>query len=153
MWQLPDSALQVVAAKELSLIADARDHLRWYTENKAAALDLQTPDGTRRYTRYVGPRIDRILAGPGDTVRWSHWQLIVNGHPSPFGPLNPAAVPRPFTVTVPKNTYLILPSATPYIGPAMDANTLLNMSLIPANQIQGTVYLLSNPLHRLRWMN
>jgi hypothetical protein len=112
--------------------------------------DFRMPDGGHRYTVYTGPRVDRILAGPGDIVRWSHRRLTVNGRPSLLEPLNSAVVQSPFAVTVPADTYLILPSTTPYVGPAMKGTDLANMSLIPADRIRGTVYLLSHPLSRLK---
>jgi hypothetical protein len=114
--------------------------------------DFRVPDGGHRYTLYTGPRIDRVLAGPGDVVRWSHRRLTVNGRTSLLEPLNSAVVQSPFTVTVPADTYLILPSTTPYVGPAMKGTDLANMSLVPADRIKGTVYLLSHPLSRLKLM-
>lgn len=48
VWQLPDSSLQVVNTKELSLLAAANLHLTWCATNKAEVMNLPTPDGTRK---------------------------------------------------------------------------------------------------------
>jgi hypothetical protein len=109
--------------------------------------------GGHQYTLYVGPRVDRIVAGPGDRVRWAHRSLLVNGRPSPHQPLNPSALPaKPFELTVPGDSYLILPTTVPYMGRETEVSTWVGMAQIPRDQIGGTVYMVSNPLSRLRWL-
>ena len=44
--------------------------------------------------RLQGDRIDRILARGGDKVTCSQGELLVNGQPSPWLPLNPLAIAR-----------------------------------------------------------
>ena len=48
VWHFPDSSLQVIETKELALLAAANFHLTWCAANKAAMMDLPTPDGTRK---------------------------------------------------------------------------------------------------------
>ncbi len=48
VWHFPVSSLQVIDSKELTLLAASRLHLTWCAANKAAVMDLQTPDGTRK---------------------------------------------------------------------------------------------------------
>lgn len=48
VWHFPNTSLQVINAKELSLLASARLHLAWCAANKASVMKLQTPDGTRK---------------------------------------------------------------------------------------------------------
>ncbi|HZZ41761.1 MAG TPA: hypothetical protein VFE58_02390 [Tepidisphaeraceae bacterium] len=102
------------------------------------------------YTLYTGPRIDRILAGPRDKVRWSHHTLFLNGVPTLFTPLNPTVLPPSFECTVPAGVYFIVPSATPILARNTDSATLLGMSYIALENINGTAYLLSHPLYRLK---
>lgn len=48
VWHFPDSSLQVADSKELGLLAESKRLLTWCAANKAAVMDLQTPDGTRK---------------------------------------------------------------------------------------------------------
>lgn len=121
---------------------------------------LFTPENYRvggdnhRYTLYVGPRIDRIIAGPGDHVRWVHRSLLINGRPSPHQPLNPSLLPaKPFELTVPGDSYLILPTTTPAMNPNTAVSTWVGMAKVPRNQIEGTVYMISHPLSHIRWLH
>ena len=68
-------------------------------------------EGHVRYVRLEGERIDRILAGPGDDVRWGHHQLLVNGKPSLLRPIGDPSPPcRPeLHLKVPDHQYCIVP--------------------------------------------
>jgi len=48
VWHFPDTSLQVVDVRDLSLLAATKLHLNWCAANKAEVMKLQTPDGTRK---------------------------------------------------------------------------------------------------------
>src|SRR5204863_653855 len=50
---------------------------------------------------YAGERIDRIVAVPGDRVRWEKRVLYVNDRPSMLQPLNPQALPEKLNIPSP----------------------------------------------------
>jgi hypothetical protein len=95
-----------------------------------------------------GDGIDRILAEPGDEVRWADGQLVVNGEASPWKPLNPERVP-PLSFTVPGGCYLILPSVVPFFTSQTAVSLWRTLSLVPASNIAGKVYVRHQPLWRL----
>jgi len=102
----------------------------------------------------AGQSVDRILAGPRDHVVWEKEQLIVNGQVSPLRPLNPSRMPERMEIAeVPADHYFIFPTAVQLGGhnlpPDGLAHALRTMSLVPAGQIQGTVYFRTQPLTRL----
>jgi signal peptidase I len=101
----------------------------------------------RRYEFY-GDRIDRILAGPGDKVRYRDGRLWVNDKASTWFPLNPLHIEKSEPITVPAGNYFILPSTA--VGP--NGAAMLNLweaiGIIPAANIHGRVYLRTHPLSR-----
>jgi type IV secretory pathway protease TraF len=101
------------------------------------------------YYRFSGERIDRILAGPGDKVRWKDGRLTVNGTPSPLLPLDNRPLPAALAFMVPADHFLILPSTTPQVRTVRDDATWHALSVVPAGDIRGQVYLRSHPLRRL----
>jgi hypothetical protein len=103
--------------------------------------------GNHAMTIYTGPRIDRILAGPGDRVSWSKRRLTVNGRLTTLEPLNLSAMPLKFELTVPAGSYLIVPTTTPRVARSTD---LVDMALIRREEISGTVYLQTQPMSRLK---
>jgi hypothetical protein len=113
---------------------------------------LYVPAGTGgvRYNTMIagGERIDRILAGPDSTVEWKDGRLLVNGVESDMRPLNPARLPAEFSVRVPEGRYLIFPSTTPRPNPNLSAELLLRTSLIPGQDIDGSIYIRTQPLSR-----
>ena len=48
VWHFPDASLQVIDARELTLLAAAKLHLNWCVNNKVQVMKLNTPDGTRK---------------------------------------------------------------------------------------------------------
>ena len=73
-------------------------------------VQLEPRGDTPRSTSCRGEFIDRIIAGPGQSVTWKQRQLLVDGQPSPWQPLEPAAVDADLQFTVPAGYYGILPS-------------------------------------------
>ncbi|HEY2588918.1 MAG TPA: S26 family signal peptidase [Tepidisphaeraceae bacterium] len=100
------------------------------------------------YYNFEGERIDRVLAGPGDRVRWAGGELFVNGKPSPLKPLAARWVPGPMEFAVPADQYLILPSTTPQVRNVQDPVLWHVLGLVPREDIVGQVYLRSHPLGR-----
>ncbi|HEX2970886.1 MAG TPA: S26 family signal peptidase [Tepidisphaeraceae bacterium] len=97
---------------------------------------------------YQGPRIDRVIAGPGARVRWEAGWLTINGQRSVLRPLNPRMLPQRLEIEVPKDCYLIFATTTPNLGPTADAETWQALSCVPRENIQGRVYLRTHPLSR-----
>ena len=122
------------------------------SEPRAGQVVLYTPAEYRTTVQhgmiiYGGPRIDRILAGPGDRVRWVDGRLYVNGKVSGLEPLNRSVMPRQFEVSVPAEHYLIVPTTTPAVARPPD---LLGMALIGRDRIAGVVWLQNLPLTKLK---
>jgi signal peptidase I len=97
---------------------------------------------------YGGDRVDRILAGPGDTVRYADGRLWVNGRPSLWFPLNGLRITGRSEFTVPTGHYFIIPSTT--IGPVgrVPEGLWSALGIVPASSIRGCVYWRSHPLSR-----
>ena len=91
-----------------------------------------------------GNRIDRVLAGPGQTVEVIGGELRVDGASSPWLPLSPGGLSTSFTLTVPEGRCLILPSTDPLIPPS----DLKAFALVPLGSVLGRVYLRNLPLWR-----
>ncbi len=96
----------------------------------------------------AGQRIDRVLAGPGDQVRWASGQLWVNGQPSPLLPLNPGHCDYTLEITVPPGCYFILPSTGRETLRGVAQNMGRDLSLVPVTAIEGRVYFRNQPLSR-----
>jgi signal peptidase I len=95
-----------------------------------------------------GQRFDRILAVPGDTIVWKDGRLRVNGEPSAFEPLDPAAkVPR-LSFYLPAGHYLIIPTAGPPLAENLDLRGWYEVSVVPVESIRGRIFLRSYPFTR-----
>jgi hypothetical protein len=97
-----------------------------------------------------GERIDRILAGPNQSIVWDEGKLTVDGNPSTWMPLNPKNMPDRFEMTVPSGQFLIFPSTE-----VMDARGRTftipwkQWSSVPRENIRGRIYWRSWPLFRM----
>jgi type IV secretory pathway protease TraF len=111
---------------------------------------VQTRTAGGYAAQYVlrGEFIDRIIAGPGQSVSWKRRQLLIDGQPSPWQPLNPAAVDADLQFKVPAGYYGILPSTQPQNAPRFPPDVLYMMSLVPQQNIIGTVWLRHQPIWR-----
>jgi hypothetical protein len=78
VWHFPDSSLQVIDAKEPALLAATKLHLNWCAANKAAVMNLQTPDGTRTIidsdTKFIGLQllsleVDQLAEGVAEDLK------------------------------------------------------------------------------------
>jgi hypothetical protein len=78
VWHFPNSSLQVVDSKELTLLAATKLHLTWCAANKAAVMDLQTPDGTRKIidsdSKFMGLQllsleVDQLVEGVAEDLK------------------------------------------------------------------------------------
>jgi hypothetical protein len=95
--------------------------------------------------RIMGERIDRVIARAGQKVTCSQGKLLVDGEPSAWLPLSPQPLPEGFDITVPKDYYLIIPSADALPRPMAVWRA---MCIVPRGQIGGRVYWQSQPLWR-----
>jgi len=95
---------------------------------------------------YGGGNIDRVLAVPGDHVQCDSGQLLIDGSPSPWQPLNPQPLPKTLSMTMPDGRYLILPSAAPGQVNLQDANFWQTVGSISRADIVGRAYLQTHPL-------
>ena len=98
-----------------------------------------------------GERIDRVLAGPGRSVRWENGRLSVDGQPSPWLPLNPDAVSETVTLVVPGDAYFIVPSTDPLPSTLRPSEITRLTSVVQADCIMGKVFVRSYPMSRF-WM-
>jgi signal peptidase I len=125
----------------------------WRSEPQPGdVVHYRLPDGTMRGVgatghalmyQLQGDRIDRIIAQAGDELTSRKGELLVNGQPSPWLPLNPLNLPDGFTIKVPENYYLIFPS-----GDGLPADVLRIASIVPRGQIWGRAYWRNQPLSR-----
>jgi signal peptidase I len=108
----------------------------------------RAPANGPAYVIAEGDVIDRVLAGPGDTVRWEKGGVWINGQESPHLPLNPRRPPDGLKWTVPAHNYVILPTTSVAINPNITAEMWQQVSLIPESEIRGRVYFRTQPLSR-----
>jgi signal peptidase I len=100
--------------------------------------------------RIEGARIDRVLAGPGQTIEWNGESLKVDGQPSPWLPLNPQGATQPLNLSIPGDSWLILPSTDFTTGQiVVTPETWRMWSLVRTEQIEGRVIWRSWPWSRL----
>jgi len=105
--------------------------------------------GAHRYVAFVGERIDRIVAGPGDDVTWENGHLSVNGQLSALAPVAKAGLPRKLIARIPENCFLILPGDLPDFSSYAESQAWEELSLVPRANLHGRVYARSHPLWRL----
>jgi type IV secretory pathway protease TraF len=115
-------------------------------------VQIRTPQGGNMYYRVGGEFIDRVLAGPGQSVKWDGGALWVDGQPSSWLPLNPAGVTVSLQCTVPPRFYMVLPSTQPPNAPRYPAEVWTGMSLVPRENLLGRVFLRHQPLWRWWWV-
>ncbi len=111
-------------------------------------IPTRAPGGGAAYYRVHGEFIDRVVAGPGQSVRWEHRNLWVDEQPSRWQPLNPSAVSVDLKFTVPAGYYCIFPSTQPAIAPNYPAEVWQQMSLISRDNMRASVELRTQPLWR-----
>lgn len=102
--------------------------------------------------RIDGERIDRILAGPGQVVELADDRLLVDGQRVEYAALNPQRVSANLKLTVPKGCYLILPSTALAEQHNLQRLDWQSIGLIPAEQIEGKVWLRNYPFWRFWWL-
>lgn len=133
------------------------DH--WYTPSPGGIVLYRLPDERiptralgheRVFIELTGERVDRILAGPGDQVRWRDGHLTLNGAKSPWLPLDPGFVGGPLTFSVPAGHVLILPSTTAQFLNIRDPSVWQTLSIIPISDVVGRAYIRTHPLRRFK---
>jgi signal peptidase I len=105
-----------------------------------------------RYIVESGEVVDRILAGPGDRLKWSDHSLIVNGEESRLRPLDPHWPGELAECTVPQRHYLVLPSSVPYHSDRVRCAVYRTANLVSEEDILGTTYVRHQPLTRFWWI-
>jgi hypothetical protein len=124
-----------------------------FSPPRAGDVVLYNADSLRTANRYPamyiagGPRIDRILAGPGDEVAWDGTRLIVNGVESPLKPLNPALAMGTVKLRVDPGHYFIIPTTFPSVNPRTP-DFWKSQCLVSAARIDGKLYLRTQPFSR-----
>ncbi len=89
-----------------------------------------------------GPRMDRILAQAGQQITYDQGRLTVNGVASSLRPLNPGHLPASLSLTVPADSYLILPSS----DHNLTEQVIREVCIVPRSRIEGQVYWQTQPL-------
>jgi hypothetical protein len=97
---------------------------------------------------YRGDRIERVLAGPGDSVRWEKGRLFVNGEPAPWLPLDARRAPTRLELTIPPDHFFILPSTTVNLPGPDQVPAWAALSVVPRESVRGLAYARSQPLSR-----
>jgi signal peptidase I len=115
---------------------------------RQAYRQLRHPTNGPAFVIAEGEVIDRVLAGPGDQVRWEKGRVWVNGQETPHLPLNPRRPPDGLKWTVPANCYVILPTASVAINPQITPEIWQQVGLVPDWSIRGRVYFRTQPLSR-----
>ena len=106
-------------------------------------------EGHTRYLTEEEERIDRVLARPGDRVRWERGRLWVNHVEVPWRPLNPDKVPPRLEFTVPLGRYLVLPTASRGDLASQPQDRCIALGSVAAGDIVGGAYLRNWPAERL----
>jgi hypothetical protein len=108
----------------------------------------------RVYQYYTGENIDRILAVPGDHVQSLETELLVNGEPSLWQPLNQVPLPSGLDITLGPDFYLIFPSGAPGVNSARGGPSNWQVgSGVRRSDIIGRAYLRSHPLSRFQFLD
>lgn len=135
------------AAGDVLLVND------WHTPLPGDIVAYEIPFHLHRYNdptrgntviQFQGLRVDRILAGPGQTLRIDKDRYTVDGQPTTHRPLDPHRFPSVLTLKAGPGEWLILPSADIY----MNAEILPTVARVPQSEVTGRVWLRSHPLSR-----
>jgi hypothetical protein len=109
-------------------------------------------NGHARVYQGAGDWVDRVLAVPGSTVSCRNGELLVDGRPSAWRPLNANVLPDQPELRVPEGMYYIVPStnaaALPFIGSPQWRDACLH----PRNEIIGKVLVRHYPIWRWWWL-
>jgi signal peptidase I len=95
--------------------------------------------------------IERVVGGPGDHVLWDHGSLTINDSPVAWTPLLHQRLPDRLEITVPENSYLILPSTSQASTGDGSSQAWKARGLVSRERIEGMAYLRLQPLSRL-WL-
>jgi len=104
-------------------------------------VQTHTVTGYQALYYFGGEFIDRIVAGPGQTVTWERQEVLVDGQRSLRQPLHPASAHADVQFTVPAGCYGILPTVLPEGAPGFPPDVLRAASIVPAQRIVGTILL------------
>jgi len=112
------------------------------------------PDGYPARFEFRGARIDRILAGPGQSIVWEGGQLTVDGLRTSLRPLNPAGAVQSLSLKLPPDSWFILPS-TDFVNIQFQATkeNWERWSVVTTSQIEGRVVWRSSPWSRIGFVN
>lgn len=105
----------------------------------------RTPGGGALEYNLQGYFVDRIIAGPGQSVSWSKQELLVDGQPSLWQPLNPQAVACDLHFVVPDNYYGVLPGYEVPGAPPFPPQVWQTISCVPQRSIVAPVLLWHRP--------
>jgi signal peptidase I len=131
----------------------------WFREPRPGDVVLyERPSGNFRlagnqhgYIRVApGQWIERILAGPGDHVRWENGRLTVNGQAALFQPLNSAVSLPSFSWDIPQEHYLILSAIGGRQRIDLSETDWRFLIVVPRSSIHGRVFLRSYPFTRVQ---
>ncbi len=121
-----------------------------YETNFATGIQV----GAAFHVRFIlreNESIERVVGGPGDHVLWDHGTLTINDSPVDWTPLLPQRLPDRLEITVPENSYLILPSTSLALNGGGSSEAWKARGLVSREQIEGVAYLRLQPLSRL-WL-
>lgn len=107
----------------------------------------------RAHELYLLPEtllVDRILAGPGDTVEFTPSEILLNGEalPEHLYPVSRESLPQSGKFSVPEQHYFIYPSWLLQLP----IRYKVQQSLVPWQRIHGRAVIIYQPLSRRRWL-
>jgi len=110
----------------------------------------RTPAGLAARFEFGGPRIDRILAGPGQSVVWEAGLLTVDGQRTSRRPLNPGGAVQSLSLKLPPDSWFVLPS-TDFVNNQFQATqeNWARWSVVTTSQIEGRIVWQSWPWSRI----
>ena len=112
----------------------------------------RTVRGQNAVLAVEGERIERILAGAGQTLEIKDGELTIDGQKVAYSALNPTALPAKLKVEVPENSYLILPTTSLAGHFDLQPSDWHALSVVPADEVIGKVWLRHHPFWRFWWI-
>jgi hypothetical protein len=118
-----------------------------YSNTPFRTTDPRAPGGRARQLSIRGEWVDRVVAGPGSTVKWIDGKLWVDGQESIYLPLNPNRISGPFEFTVPTDACCVFPTTNPYAN-AVGGTGYSTSAIVHQSQLVGRVVVRNYPFWR-----
>ncbi|MCG6158201.1 S26 family signal peptidase [Rubinisphaera margarita] len=108
-------------------------------------LDISQPG---RIYRIDGPHVDRVIALPGDKVKVDAGELLINGEPSRYQPLNKAFRLPDMETTISPNQVLVFPSSETVLN-NQERSAVAGIAQIPRSNVNSVIRYRIAPFYRM----